>query len=116
MQCWMETHYPRKKWEALLDLQIVNGDVLNTLKEKGIGMRQNKRRLRFAYCQYYCKPVPQAEPFPIEVPMPKRQCTALPLGAYVEATRMQHFGQNKENFINPFYLFRAVFISPQTQF
>ncbi len=29
--------------------------------------------------------------------------------------RMQHFGQNKENFVYPVYLFRAVFISPQTQ-
>jgi hypothetical protein len=66
----MATHYPRKKWEALLDLQLANGDVLNTLKEKGIGIRQNKRRLRSAYCQYYCDPVPQADPVPSEVPKP----------------------------------------------
>ena len=94
--CWMATHYPRKKWEALLDIQMGNGDVLNTLKEKGIGMRQNKRRLRSAYCQYYCDPVPQADPVPSEVPKPKRQCTVLPMGAYMETTSTNFFSPEEK--------------------
>ena len=75
-----------------------NGDVLNTLKEKGIGMRQNKRRLRSAYCQYYCDPVPvpQADPVPSEVPKPKRQCTVLPMGAYMETTSTNFFSPEEK--------------------
>ena len=86
--CWTGGtggHLPRSKWDALLDNRIAHPDVLNFLKGEGYKVGQ-KRKLRMGYCKHYCRSNHSSTPLPTEVPAPKRQCTVLPVGVYIEKT------------------------------
>jgi hypothetical protein len=57
---------------------------------------KKRNKLRSGYLKHYCDAVPQAEPVPIEDPIPKRQCTDLPPGFYTEKTATDFFSTEEK--------------------
>jgi hypothetical protein len=84
--CWTGGeggHLPRSKWDDLLDEMIAHPDVLNFLKGEGFKVGQ-KRKLRVGYCKHYCARALSGIRGRSEGPTPKRLCSILPLGTYIE--------------------------------